>query len=90
MGVETTEYIAMLRRMIRAGARRVADCDEVELAEFLSLEDELDEAIQSAIDGQRAIGKSWAAIAAATGTSREATQQRWGQSEIRGSSMITP
>jgi hypothetical protein len=77
MSVETTEYLAMLRRMIRAAARRVADADEVELGTLIALENDLHDAIAAAVDGQRAAGRSWTAIAAATGTTRQAAHARW-------------
>lgn len=79
MSVETTEYLAMLRRMLRAAGRRVADADEPELRELLELEVTLQEAIASAVAGQRASGRSWAAIAAATGTTRQAAHARYHQ-----------
>ncbi|MCD5345044.1 hypothetical protein [Agromyces sp. S2-1-8] len=71
--------MAMLRRMIKAGGRRAADGDEPELRALIELSGVLDEAIGAAVDGQRELGRSWAAIAAATGTSRQAAQQRWGR-----------
>ena len=77
--VETTEYLQAAERFIRAAGRRVADGDEIELANLLRLEDVLKEAIQSAVDGQRALGKSWPAIAAATGKSQQAAAKRWGR-----------
>lgn len=75
--VETMEYLGAARRFIRAAGRRVADADEIELAELLNLRHELDQAITEAIRGQRALGRSWAYIARATGTTREAAFQRW-------------
>jgi hypothetical protein len=77
VSVETGEYLAMLRRMLRAAGRRVADADEIELAELIGLENELHEAIARAVDGQRAIGRSWADIARATGTTKQAAHARW-------------
>lgn len=77
--VETTEYLQAASRFIKAAGRRVADGDEIELANLLALEDVLKEAIQSAVDGQRALGKSWPAIAAATGKSQQAAAKRWGR-----------
>jgi len=79
MSVETGEYIAMLRRMIAAAGRRVAIADEDELAELLALHDDLDRAVQHAVDGQRASGSSWAQIARGVGTTRQAAQMRWGK-----------
>ena len=77
--VETMEYLGAARRFIRAAGRRVGECDEHELRELLALQDALDAAIQDAVDGQRAIGKSWAQIGLGAGTSREAAWQRWGR-----------
>lgn len=76
---DTTEFIGVIRQFLRAAGRRVAEADEWELAELLSLETDLADAIQAAVDGQRAnYGKSWAMIAAATGRTRQAAQMRWG------------
>lgn len=79
MAVETSEYLKAAKRFIRAAGRRVAEADEVELAELLELQATLDEAVQTAVDGIRSRGMSWAYIAAATGTSRQAAFQRWGR-----------
>ncbi|UOE43752.1 AsnC family protein [Agromyces larvae] len=77
--VETTEFLSMVRRMLRAAARRVADADEPELATLIELREELDQAIATAVEGQRARGVSWAGIARATGTTRQAAHARWGR-----------
>lgn len=79
MSVETTEFLGMVKRMIRAGGRRVADADEVELGQLLGLQADLEQAIAQAVAGQRAAGRSWQAIAAATGTTRQAAHARWGK-----------
>lgn len=74
------EYLGAARRFIRAAGRRVAECDEPELAGLLALRSVLDDAIADAVRGQREqYGKSWAQIALATGTTREAAYQRWGR-----------
>lgn len=78
MTVETTEYLAMLRRMIAAAGRRTSEGDEIELRQLIDLTDHLSKAIHEAVTGQRALGRSWAYIATATGTTRQAAQQRWG------------
>lgn len=75
---ETGEWLSMLRRMIAAAGRRVADADEVELGTLLGLRDDLEKAIAEAVRGQRNRGVSWAFIASASGTTRQAAQQRWG------------
>ncbi len=74
-----TEFVAMVGRMIRAAARRAGNGDEYELAELLDIQNVLNEGIQEAVDLQRAQNKSWADIATATGTSRQAAQMRWGR-----------
>lgn len=79
---ETLSFIAAARRFIRAAGARVANGDEPELAALLGLQVDLDAAIQVAVDGQRAAGRSWAHIALATGTSRQAAFKRWGGREL--------
>ncbi|MCL2790868.1 MAG: hypothetical protein FWD79_09530 [Desulfobulbus sp.] len=76
--VETSEWLKMLSRMIRAAGRRVADCDEHELAQLVRLRAELDDAINSAIQGQRSSGRSWAHIGLALGLSRQGAFRRYG------------
>lgn len=78
--VETMDYLGAARRFVRAAGRRVGECDEAELAALLALQGDLDAAIAEAVAGQRTYGKSWAAIARGTGTTREAAWQRWGKS----------
>lgn len=77
MSVETLPFLAAVRRMIRSAGRRVADADEFELAELLALRAELELAIQTAVDGQLATGRTWADIAVAAGTTRQAAHKRW-------------
>jgi hypothetical protein len=77
--VETMEYLGAARRFIRAAGLRVAAADEPELAELLALRTVVDEAVQTAVDGMRDRGMSWAYIASATGTSRQAAQMRYGR-----------
>lgn len=73
------DYLGAARRFIRAAGRRVGECDEPELAALLALRSDLDAAIAEAVAGQKRNGKSWAGIALATGTTREAAYQRWGK-----------
>lgn len=75
--VETTEYLSAASRFIRAAGRRVADSDEIELEALLGLQTVLADAIQHAVDGQLAMGKSWADIARATGKTAQAAHKRW-------------
>jgi hypothetical protein len=86
MSVETLPFIDAVRRMIRAAGRRVADADEFELAELLALRDEIDTAIQTAVDGQLATGRSWTQIAVAAGTTRQAAHKRWGRRDSASAS----
>lgn len=76
---ETLAYLGAARRFIRVAGRRVGECDEHELAALIALQADLDAAIQDAVDGQKAHGKSWAAIGIGAGTTREAAFQRWGR-----------
>ncbi len=77
--VENTDYAAFAARVIRAHARRIADGDVDALADLLRLAVEVDTATQTAVTGLRGFGYSWGEIAARLGTTRQATQQRWGR-----------
>jgi hypothetical protein len=76
---ETGEFLDMLRRMVRAAGRRVAEADEVELGQLIAIRSDLDAAIDTAVQGMRARGLSWAYIASATGTTKQAAFKRWGR-----------
>jgi hypothetical protein len=76
--VETDDYAAFTRRILRAYARRVADGDIEALTLMLGLSAEIDTAIGQAVTGLRASGYSWAEIGARLGITRQAAQQRWG------------
>ena len=75
--VETSEYLAMLSRMIKAGSRRVAAGDEHELQAFADLANLLENEIKNAIHGQLAQGKSWSGIAKGLGVTRQGAFKRW-------------
>lgn len=79
--VETLDFIVSLGRLVRRAGVRVADADEPELAALLAMRGTLDEAIQVAVDGQRAIGRSWQHIADAAGMKRQSAFERWGGKE---------
>ena len=81
---ETLAFISAASRFIRAAGARTANGDEPELAALLSLQADLDAAIQAAVDGQLAVGRSWAHIALATGKTRQAAFRRWGSRKIEG------
>jgi hypothetical protein len=78
--VENHDYAAFTRRVLRAHARRIADGDVEGLIQLIALERELAQAIHTAITGLRNMGYSWADIAMRLGITRQAAQQRWGQS----------
>lgn len=78
--VETGEYIAFVRRIMRALARRVGSADVETLAEMVKLRDELDDEIARAIAALRAdpsAPASWGEIGRALEISRQAAQKRW-------------
>lgn len=75
--VETLDYLAAVRRMMRAAGRRVADADEHELRELLAIRAEVDAAIDRAVLGWREQGRSWAEIGSAAGMSKQAAFKRW-------------
>jgi len=82
--VETPEYLAMVRRLLRSAAKRVGDADEVELAELVELRDHLEEAITEAVTIQRVRwDRSWADIGRGLGISRQAAQQHYGRTLIQ-------
>ena len=78
--IETPDYAAFTRRILRACARRVADGDIEGLACLMALRSELEDAIATAVRGLRseAWSYSWAQVAAVLGTTRQAAQQRYG------------
>ncbi|MBI1758275.1 MAG: hypothetical protein HYR62_03485 [Actinobacteria bacterium] len=76
--VESPEYAAFARRIIRAHGRRIAAGDVEALPDLLALADELEHAAQHAVTGLRRAGYSWGEIAARLGTTRQAAHQRWG------------
>lgn len=79
-GTETTEYAGMLRRMVRAYGRRLAESDPDNLVAAVELARELDDVIGRAVARMRAeSGFSWAQIAVELGCTRQAAQQRYGR-----------
>lgn len=78
--VETADYSKFVRRIVAAYSRRVADADDVDLAEMVALRDDLDAAITAAVKGQRERhGRSWADIGQALGVTKQAAYQRYGK-----------
>lgn len=78
--VETSEYAAMLRRMNRGMARRVAEGNPEDLAAAVRLLDEQQALLVEAVAVMRDVhGYSWAQLAAELGVTRQAVQQRFGK-----------
>lgn len=76
--VENDDYAGFVRRVVRAHGRRIAAGDVEALADLLAVATEVEQATQTAVDGLRATGYSWAEIAARIDVTRQAAQQRWG------------
>jgi hypothetical protein len=75
---ENGEYAAFIHCVIRAYGRRVAAGDIDAITHMAAIAVDCDIAISEAITGLRAMGYSWADIAARLGITRQAAQQRWG------------
>jgi hypothetical protein len=76
--VENGEYAAFARRILRAYARRISAGDVDALADITVLADDVEDAIRQAVTGLRDYGYSWADIGTRLGVTRQAAQQRWG------------
>lgn len=83
--VETTEFDAFARRILRAYARRVADGDVEALASLVTLSAEVDAVVRLAVAGLRRqpYCYSWDEIAVRLGVSKQAAQQRYGDKSDR-------
>lgn len=75
--VDTSDFLLMMSRMLRAAGTRVADADPEDLAALIRLREQLDKAIVDAVRGLRATGTTWEDIGAATGTTRQAAVMKW-------------
>lgn len=78
MSVETSDYAAMLVRMVRALGPRLATGDPIELREVARVQAELDRALRVGVEGLRAAGFSGAEIGRELGISRQAVHDRFG------------
>lgn len=81
--LEDTEYVAMLRRMIRAAGRRFANSDPDGLALFCSLKDELEAELSNAAL-QLSATYSWSEIARPLGVSKQAVFKKYSSSRVHG------
>ena len=77
--VETSSYIEFARRIIRRAGDRVAEADDWELAELVSLRNDVEDAIRRAVAGQRTQDRSWQYIGDALGIKRQSAQERYGK-----------
>lgn len=76
---ETTEYAAMMQRMMRSYGRRIADGDPSDLADAVKLQRQLDGIIREAVAAMREqSGFSWQQLADELGCTKQAAQQRYG------------
>jgi hypothetical protein len=77
--VENDAYAAFTRRVLAAHGRRIASLGDVDaLADLVALGDDIEAATQHAVTGLRGHGYSWTEIATRLGITRQAAQQRWG------------
>jgi hypothetical protein len=67
----------MVRRILEAAARRVAEGDEESFAALCDLQAVLDTMMAQAVRGLRQSGMTWQQIGDATGTTRQAAHERW-------------
>lgn len=77
--IETPAYVEFAKRIIRGAGKRVANGDEWELGELISLRDEVEAAIAVAVTGLREQGHSWQYIADGLGVTRQSAHQRYGE-----------
>jgi hypothetical protein len=75
----TTDYFRMLRRVVNAAGKRVAQADVEDLAELVAIQHDLDNAIRRGIAGLRQDGYSWRAIGEALGVTGQAVYMRYGK-----------
>jgi len=84
--VSTADFLAFVRRIVRALGRRIDVQDPEAFREIVALHDELERAIMEAMDAYVARDahlapaqrtNTWTAIGAALGISRQQAEQRW-------------
>ena len=78
---DAREYLGFLQRVLRAYGGRVVEGDVDDLAQLITLRSEVDRLIGETVVALRRqpYGLTWTQIAAATGTTRQAAQQRYGR-----------
>ena len=70
--VEAIDFLAMVRRIVRAAGARVGQADVDELRALVAIRADLDSAIVEAVRGLRTSGTTWAEIGAELGITRQA------------------
>lgn len=77
--LETPAYVDFVKRIIRRAGKRVASGDEWELGELISLREEVEDAVTTAVAGLRERGESWQYIADGLGVTRQSAYERYGK-----------
>ncbi|GAB6856486.1 hypothetical protein [Microbacterium xylanilyticum] len=78
--VETLDYVAFAKRIIRAAGERCAQGDDFELAELASIRQDIEDAITCAVRGMHDDqGYSWQYIADALGIKRQSVHARYAE-----------
>ncbi|MBS1673875.1 MAG: hypothetical protein JSS74_07915 [Actinobacteria bacterium] len=77
--VETTDYVAFAKRILRTAGERGAAGDDFNLGELVSLRDDLEAAITRAVRGMHEAGHSWQYIADGLGTTRQSAHARYAE-----------
>lgn len=77
--VENAAYAAMLRRMLRAYARRIGEHGPEDLTEMLAILAEFEALVGDGVRRLRAEGYSWERIGQAASMARQSAWERWGQ-----------
>jgi hypothetical protein len=78
---DASDYLGFLHRVLRAYGGRVLEGDVDDLTQLITLRCEVDRLIADTVATLRRqpYGLTWTQIAAATGTTRQAVQQRYGR-----------
>jgi len=76
MTIETAEYAKSVRRQLKAYCERVADGDEVDLADMLSILTEFEDRIGEAAT-RMSWRAGWAYVAAGAGLTTQGARQRF-------------
>jgi hypothetical protein len=79
---DASSYLGFLHRVLRAYSERVLEGDVDDLTQLITLRSEVDRLIADTVTRLRRqrYPRTWTQIAAATGTTRQAAQQRYGRS----------